>query len=334
LFNRQQALLYRTCERAGDYKRWPACGKLPPRQAAGNPRETSRKGLQDPMNVISIQSHVAYGHVGNAAAVFALQRLGIEVWPVHTVQFSNHTGYPDWQGQAFGADHIASLIDGLAARGALARCDALLTGYVGDPALGAVILDAAARLRAANPKALWACDPVMGDAGKGLFVRAGVPEFMIGQALPAADILTPNLFELGILTGAEPRDLAEVRKASAGLLTAARQPGPKVVLVTSLASEGNAAGEMEMLAVSAGGAWRVASPRLPITPNGAGDAVAALFLGFYLKTGSVPEALGKAASAIFEILRTTLEAGETELQLVAAQDRLEAPGRRFTATPL
>ncbi|MGF1594246.1 MAG: pyridoxal kinase PdxY [Kiloniellaceae bacterium] len=286
------------------------------------------------MNVISIQSHVAYGHVGNSAAVFALQRLGVEVWPVHTVQFSNHTGYPDWQGQAFGADHIAAVIDGLAARGALARCDALLTGYIGDPALGAVVADTARRLRAANPRALWVCDPVMGDHGKGLFVREGVPEFMTGTALPGADILTPNLFELELLTKTEMKGPEEVVAAARRLL----EQGPQVVLVTSLAQQGNAAGEMEMLAVSAsgaeGGAWRVAFPRLPMAPNGAGDAVAALFLGFYLKTRSLPEALGAAASAIFEILATTLESGEEELQLVAAQDRLEAPRRVFAAAPL
>jgi pyridoxine kinase len=165
------------------------------------------------MNVISIQSHVAYGHVGNSAAVFALQRLGVEVWPVHTVQFSNHTGYPDWQGQAFGADHIAAVIDGLAARGALARCDALLTGYIGDPALGAVVADTARRLRAANPRALWVCDPVMGDHGKGLFVREGVPEFMAGTALPAADVVTPNLFELELLSKTRPQGLEGCRRS-------------------------------------------------------------------------------------------------------------------------
>ncbi|WP_193367057.1 pyridoxal kinase PdxY [Pelagibius marinus] len=283
------------------------------------------------MNVISIQSHVAYGHVGNSAAVFALQRLGIEVWPVHTVQFSNHTGYPDFEGQVFAAGDIARLVDGLEARGALARCDALLTGYVGDPALGEVILDAATRIRAANPRAIWACDPVMGDHGKGLFVRQDVPEFMTGKALPATDIVTPNLFELEILAGQKPQDLAGIRAAAESLLASVQGQGPKVVLVTSLDAGED---EVAMLAVSAQGVWRVACPRLPITPNGAGDAVAALFLGFYLKTGSLPEALGRAASAIFEILETTLEAGEEELQFVAAQDRLEAPRRRFSAEAL
>jgi pyridoxine kinase len=281
------------------------------------------------MNVISIQSHVAYGHVGNSAAVFALQRLGHEVWPIHTVQFSNHTGYPDWQGRVFDAAEIAKLIDGLEARGALARCDALLTGYLGDPALGAVVTDALARIRSANPKALWCCDPVMGDHGKGLFVRAGVPEFMAGCALPAADILTPNLFELELLTQSKPRGPEAIRKAAAALL----QRGPKVVLVTSLtdATEGD---EVAMLAVTPGGAWRVATPRLPMQPNGAGDAVAALFLGFYLKSGKVPDALAAAASAIHEVLQTTLDLGEEELQLVAAQDRFLKPRRVFTVESL
>lgn len=279
------------------------------------------------MNVISIQSHVAYGHVGNSAAVFALQRLGVEVWPVHTVQFSNHTGYPDWQGRVFTAEEIARVVDGLAARGALARCDALLSGYIGDPALGQVILDAARRIRAANPKALWLCDPVMGDHGKGLFVRAGVPAFMKEAALPAADIVTPNRFELEQLLGRAANDTAAVMSGAEALLT----EGPRVVLVTSLVSAPEA---MAMLAVTREGAWQVETPRLPLQPNGAGDAVAALFLGFYLKSGSVPQALGAAASAIFEILETTLDRGERELQLIAAQDRLEEPRRRFTAAAL
>jgi pyridoxine kinase len=282
------------------------------------------------MNVISIQSHVAYGHVGNSAAVFALQRLGHEVWPIHTVQFSNHTGYPDWQGQVFAADDIAKLIDGLAARGALARCDALLTGYLGDPALGAVVVEALARLRSANPKALWCCDPVMGDHGKGLFVRAGVPEFMTERALPAADILTPNLFELELLTQGKPRGLDAIRKAAGALLAR----GPRIVLVTSLGHETDDSDEVAMLAVTREGAWRVVTPRLPMQPNGAGDAVAALFLGFYLNSGSVPDALAAAASAIHEVLQATLDSGEEELQLVAAQDRLERPRRMFAAEPL
>ncbi len=278
------------------------------------------------MNVISIQSHVAYGHVGNAAAVFLLQRLGFEVWPVHTVQFSNHTGYGDWKGDVFEAEHIAALIDGLEARGALARCDALLSGYIGDAALGDAILNAAARIRAANPKAVYLCDPVMGDKDTGLFVRDGVPGFMRERALLAADYLTPNLFELEILSGRKLTGEGETLEAARGLL----KKGPRAVLVTSFEPAGDDS-IMAMLAVTAEGSWRVTCPRLATHPltSGAGDSVAALFLGQMLKTASVPEALAAAAAAIYEVLQTTLESGEQELQLIAAQERLLEPRSGF-----
>src|SRR5690606_3944505 len=153
----------------------------------------------------------------------------------------------------------------------------------------------------------------MGDHGKGLFVRDGIPAFFGEQALPAADLVTPNLFELERLTGQLPRGIAENCAAAVNQLNR----GPKAEQVTRLAEEA-AGDEVVRLAVAAEGAGRVATPRLPMAPNGAGDAVAALFLGFWLKTRSVPEALGAAAAAIFELLQTTLESGEEELQLVAA----------------
>ena len=127
------------------------------------------------MNILSIQSWVAYGHVGNASAVFPLQRLGAEVWAVNTVQFSNHTGYGAWTGQVFTGEQVAAVIDGIAARGALARCDAVLSGYMGDAGIGAAILDAVARVRAAQPGGVYCCDPVIGDEGRGVFVRPGIP---------------------------------------------------------------------------------------------------------------------------------------------------------------
>ena len=89
------------------------------------------------MNILSLQSHVAYGHVGNSAAVFALQRLGIEVWPVHTVQFSNHPGYGGFRGRAFDAGLIGDVVQGIEERGALAACDGVLSGYVGSAEIGA-----------------------------------------------------------------------------------------------------------------------------------------------------------------------------------------------------
>jgi pyridoxine kinase len=283
------------------------------------------------MSILSIQSHVAYGHVGNAAAAFPLQRLGFEVWRVNTVQFSNHTGYPSWRGRVFEAAHVAELVEGLAERGVLGGCAAVLSGYMGDAGLGAVILDAVARVRRENPVALYACDPVMGDVEQGVFVRPDIPDFMRERALPAADIITPNRFELELLTGLKIGSLGDAVAAARRALAL----GPKVVLVTSLRHDGTKAEEIEMLAVTAQAAWRVMTPFLPMdpAPNGAGDTLAALFLAFYLTAGrtveAVPEVLGRAAAAIFAVIAETKRAGTRELQLIAAQDAFAKPARHF-----
>lgn len=278
--------------------------------------------------ILSIQSWVSYGHVGNAAAVFPLQRLGFETWAVNTVQFSNHPGYGQWRGKMVAPADIADLIEGMADRGALADCRAVLTGYMGDPALGAVVLDTVARVRAANPRAIWACDPVMGDVGGGFYVRPGLPEFFRDQAVPRADIITPNQFELEYLTGRTIRDLGGAVAAAGAALAL----GPKVVLLTSLVRPDAPQDHIELLVATAAGAWRVATPLLPIAVNGAGDAVAALFLAHWLKTGGDPAAaLSAAASAIYAVLKETRARGEREIQLIAAQDEMVAPSEMFVA---
>ncbi len=288
------------------------------------------------MAILSIQSHVAYGHVGNSAAAFPLQRLGFEVWRVNSVQFSNHTGYGTWRGQVFEAAQIAELIEGIAERGVLGECQAVLSGYLGDAALGVVVLDAVSRIKAANPGALYTCDPVMGDVGRGLYVRPDIPDFMRQQAVPAADIITPNQFELELLTGRKVSGRADAVAAARRALAL----GPKVVLATSLQHDETAAGEIEMLAVTAEGAWRVATPFLAIdpAPNGAGDALAALFLAHYLKSGGkpsqAPEALGRAAAAIYAIVAETERAGTRELQLIAAQEEFAKPKSTFPVEKL
>jgi pyridoxine kinase len=279
------------------------------------------------LNILSIQSWVAYGHVGNASAMFPLQRLGAEVWGVHTVQFSNHTGYGAWRGQVFGADLIRECVAGIEERGVLGRCDAVLSGYLGSAEIGAAVRDAALLVKAANPKALWCCDPVIGDTGRGVFVRPGIPEFLRNQALPAADIATPNQFELEWLTGQAITSLEEAKAA----ITALQAKGPRIVLLTSLRTEATGGHEIEMLAAEGGGFWRLRTPMLPLSVNGAGDAIAALFLFHRLKRGAVAPALEAAASSIFGLLSQTLAAGARELQVVAAQAEITAPTRRFTA---
>lgn len=279
------------------------------------------------MNILSIQSWVAYGHVGNASAMFPLQRLGAEVWAVHTVQFSNHTGYGAWRGQVFGAELIRDCVRGIAERGALPACDAVLSGYMGDAEIGAAILDAVAAVKAANPSALWCCDPVLGDEGRGIYVRPGIPEFLRDRAMPAADIATPNRFELEWLTGVKVTDLASAEAA----VTRLQSMGPRCVLLTSLDLPDMPEGSIGMLAAEGGRFWRVTTPLLPVSVNGAGDAIAALFLFHRMRSGDAGAALSAAASSVFGVLRRTAEAGSRELLTVAAQEEFVAPSRIFDA---
>jgi pyridoxine kinase len=278
------------------------------------------------LNLISIQSHVAYGHVGNSAAVFALQRLGCEVWPVHTVQFSNHTGYGAWKGDVFAADRIAAIIDGIANLGVLGACDGVLSGYVGAVETGDAILAAVATVKAANPHASYCCDPVIGNRARGEFVRPGVAEFMRARALPAADVVTPNHFELDRLTGRDTQDLPAILAAVDDI----HARGPRAVLVTSVRSDATPAGSLDVIASDAGGRHLVRTPLLATPANGAGDLIAALFFFHYLGGGSAADALAAATSSVFGLLRRTGEAGATEIALIAAQDELVAPSETFT----
>lgn len=277
------------------------------------------------MNILSIQSHVAFGHVGNASAVFPMQRLGVDVWPIHTVQFSNHTGYGAWKGRVFDGGMIDEVMEGIAERGVLPSCDGVLSGYMGSADIGHAILAAVERVRAANPKAMYCCDPVIGDVGRGVFVRPGIPEFMREQAVPAADIVTPNQFELELLTDIEIKTIADAHRAVETL----RDAGPKVVLVTSLQTEETPADAIDLMAADARGAYRVRTPKLDVSVNGAGDAIAALFFVHYLRDGSAASALAKASSSIYGLLRRTQEEGSREILTVAAQDEFVTPSRLF-----
>jgi pyridoxine kinase len=277
--------------------------------------------------VLSLQSRVSYGHVGNAASVFPLQRLGIEAWALDTVAFSNHTGHGRWRGSAVPADAIAELFEGIAELGVLQGIDAVLSGYLGDRATGPVLLDIVERVKSANPEALFCCDPVIGDVDTGSYVTEGIAEFFRDRALALADIVTPNHFELEFLVGNPIASLAEAAGAAQNL----RARGPRIVLVTSLAADPD---HVTMLASGREGAWAVETPRLPVTLNGCGDVTAALFLAHLLRGQSLPDALALTASSIFAIIETTAREERYELALVAAQDELLAPTRRFAPRQL
>jgi pyridoxine kinase len=283
------------------------------------------------MNILSIQSWVSYGHVGNAAAVFPLQRLGAEVWAINTVQFSNHTGYGDWKGAAYSGHSVRDLVDGIAARGVLQRCDAVLTGYVGEADIGDAILHAVASVRRANPSALYCCDPVIGDVDTGVYIRPGIEDFLRAQALPAADIATPNRFEIERLTGIDCSSLPGAKQALLRLRTMLRSGGPACVLLTSLETDTTPPDCIDMMTFADGGFHLLRTPRLQLSVNGAGDATAALFLFHHLRGGSAVAALEAAGSSIHGLLRRTAEAASREILTVAAQQEFVAPTQTFKA---
>ncbi|MBV8428108.1 MAG: pyridoxal kinase PdxY [Hyphomicrobiales bacterium] len=282
------------------------------------------------MNILSIHSHVSYGHVGNSVAVFAMQRLGVEVWPVNTVTFSNHPGHGSFTGRVAESAEVASLIEGLTKLGALARCDGVLSGYLGDAGTGPIVLAAVAAVRKANPRVLFCCDPVIGDARSGVYVRTGVADFMRNEAVPLADIVTPNQFELEYLTGRKVVTEEDLLAA----LSQLHACGPKTILVTSVTTKTTPEASIEVIASDGRVAHRLRTPRFGREFNGAGDALAALFLVQYLRTLPVAEALAASAASVFGVVKRTAEAGSRELLLVEAQDELVRPTERFAVDVL
>jgi pyridoxine kinase len=279
------------------------------------------------MKVLSIQSAVAHGHVGNSAAVFPLQRIGVEVVPVLTVNFSNHTGYGAWRGPLISPTDVAEVLLGVEERGVFPEVDAVLSGYQGGAGIADVIIDAVRRVKAANPAAVYACDPVMGNAKSGCFVAPEIPVLLRDRVVPVADIITPNQFELGFLTGTEPAGI-ESTLESADL---ARAMGPSTVLVTSVERPDRAEGTIEMLVVDPSGAWLVNTPHLPFKANGSGDVTAALFTAHYVATREAALALERTASSVFDLIETTFKSGKRELQLIQAQEFYATPRMQFKA---
>lgn len=277
------------------------------------------------MKVLSIQSAVAYGHVGNSAAVFPLQRIGVEVLPVYTVNFSNHTGYGAWRGPLIAHDDVAAVIQGIEDRGVFPEIDVILSGYQGGEGIADVIIDAVARVKKANPDAVYACDPVMGNAKSGCFVAPAIPVLLRERVVPVADILTPNQFELGFLTDTEPGSIDSTLE-SADML---RARGPRTVLITSVERPDREPDTIEMMVVDDAGAWTVQTPLIPMKANGSGDVTAALFTAHYRRTGDAADALARTASSVFDLLSNTYESGSRELRLIESQEAYAHPRLQF-----
>lgn len=277
--------------------------------------------------VLSIQSAVAYGHAGNSAAVFPLQRSGVDVIPVYTVNFSNNTSYESWRGPLIPADQVREVVLGVEERDVMQYVDALLCGYLGTPEVGQVILDAYEQVKRHNPEAILCADPVMGDVGRGFYARPGIPEFWRDEVVGHADIMTPNLFELEYLTGRETRTLQDVVDAAQEL----RSRGPRVVVVTSVFADDVNGGALRMLAVGEQGVFQVATPVLDRHFTGSGDLTTAMFLTHWLRTRDLGEALGRTASIVYSVLEATTRLGSRELLLVRTQEDIVNPRFLFTA---
>jgi len=278
------------------------------------------------MRVLSIQSSVAAGAVGNSAAVFCLQRLGVDAIRLDTVRFSNHPGHGGFAGGPADAAELSRLVAELDSRSLLADCACVLSGYLGAGDHGAVVADALARARRASSGTLYALDPVMGDRGR-VFVRPDVVDAIRALA-PSADILFPNLFELGLLTGRTPGTLAEARAAADELRRAG--PAGRLVVVTSVPADGR----LGALACGPDGEFLVAAPAIDHPAFGAGDSFAALFLARYLRARDVAGALSLAASSVHAVVAATAAKGAIDLALVECQAALAVPPQLFEATRL
>ena len=284
-------------------------------------------------NILAIQSHVVFGHAGNSAAEFPMRRLGANVWPLNTVQFSNHTQYGQWTGCVMPPAHLTEIVQGIAAIDQLKRCDAVLSGYLGSAEQGEHILGIVRQVKAANPQAKFFCDPVMGHPEKGCIVAPGVAEFHKRYAMPASDIIAPNLIELEILAGRDVKDVDDAVLAARELIA----QGPEIVLVKHLARAGYSQDRFEMLLVTADEAWHISRPLIDFGarhPVGVGDVTSGLLLVKLLQGASLRDALEHVTAAVYEIMVTTKEMGEYELQVVAAQDRIAKPVHCFSATQL
>jgi pyridoxine kinase len=314
------------------------------------------------MAILSIQSHVVYGYAGNTAAVFPMQRLGREVWAINTVEFSNHTGYGSWKGKVLGGELTGELVAGLEERGVLPQCEAVLSGYMGDAAVGRAIIGTVKKIRAVAPKALYCCDPVMGDVGRGFYVKPDIPDIFKNELVPLADIITPNQFELEALTGLETQDINKARRA----INMLHEMGPGIVLVTSYhdGKSGNTPYDdkrIGMLASDKSGVYSISTPELPIGAGmaGSGDITASVFLSRYLETGDVKKTLELCTASIYGIIETSWKvrnnkvfsqsgykfspdsektdkpgSGLMELRIIQAQNELDTPTHTFEARRL
>ncbi|KAA6209105.1 pyridoxal kinase PdxY [Avibacterium paragallinarum] len=282
--------------------------------------------------LLSIQSHVVYGYAGNKSATFPMQLLGIDVWALNTVQFSNHTQYGQWTGMVMPPEQIGEIVQGIDNIGQLHKCDAVISGYIGSAEQVEEIIHAVQKVKSRNPNAVYLCDPVMGHPDKGCIVADGVKENLINLAMAKADIITPNLVELRELSGLPVENFAQAIEAVKAILA----KGPKKVLVKHLSKVGQDPSQFEMLLANEQGIWHISRPlhQFAKEPVGVGDLTAGLFMANLLNGKSDVEAFEHTANAVNDVMTVTQQQDNYELQIVAAREQIVRPVSQFNAVKI
>ncbi|MFU2079720.1 pyridoxal kinase PdxY [Avibacterium endocarditidis] len=283
-------------------------------------------------HLLSIQSHVVYGYAGNKSATFPMQLLGIDVWALNTVQFSNHTQYGQWTGMVMPPAQIGEIVQGIDNIGQLHQCDAVISGYIGAAEQVEEIINAVQKVKSRNPNAVYLCDPVMGHPDKGCIVADGVKENLINLAMAKADIITPNLVELRELSGLPVENFAQAIEAVKVILS----KGPKKVLVKHLSKVGQDPSKFEMLLANREGIWHISRPlhQFKKEPVGVGDLTAGLFMANLLNGKSDVEAFEHTANAVNDVMTVTQQQDNYELQIVAAREQIVRPVSQFNAVKI
>ncbi|WMN80214.1 pyridoxal kinase PdxY [Vibrio parahaemolyticus] len=277
-------------------------------------------------SILSIQSHVVYGHAGNSSAVFPIQRMGIDAWPIHTVQYSNHTQYEQgWKGQKFCSDDVRTLLDGLDNINKLGECGAVLSGYQGSPDQCKAVADVVRSVKESNHNAIYVCDPVMGDPDKGCIVADGVREEITQSLLPISDVIVPNQYELTAMTGVEIHSVYDAVTACKEAL----KLGPKIVLVKHLHSIDS--DMFSMILATPKACYLTQRPNIEFKqqPVGVGDLISAVFTACLMKNMSPTVAFRHTNNAIYGVLDITKGYGTWELQIVNAQYEFVEPSHDF-----
>ena len=277
------------------------------------------------MSVLSIQSGVVAGFAGNSAASFCLQRSGVDCWRLDTVQYSNHTGYEGVRGRVFSAQELQDVFEGIREYIGLQHCSAVLSGYLGTLEIADFVLHALKDIRNIEDRTVYLCDPVLGD-DDGFYVNADLADFIGDKLLPEADIVMPNRFELGVLSGLAVDGRKQVVSAARSLLNRGRT---QVCVATGIPVDQG----MSSFAVLKDSAYQVTTPFIKDVDSlgGTGDMTAALFLAQWLKTQDVADSLSKAVSSAYGIIQRTSENKAKELCLIEAQQELQTPSQYFFA---